>query len=79
MLRRLRRRLPHFLVKTIYNSVIRPSLEYAAAVWGNLCASDTWLLERVQLQVAKMLCPSNMIGSHLSLLLKYFSLAQKAA
>ena len=67
MLRCLRRCLPPFLVKTIYISVIRPSLEYAAVVWGNLCASDTWLLEHVQLQAAKMLC-------RLSLLLKYLDL-----
>ena len=39
-----------------------------------MCASDIRLLERVELQVTKMLCPCNMIGSHLSLLLKYLDL-----
>ena len=74
MLRRMRRRLPAIFVKTIYVSVIRPSLEYAAAVWGNLCQSDTWLLERVQLQVVNMLCPDNLAGSRPSLLLKHHDL-----
>ena len=70
MLHRLRRRLPAFFVRTISVAVIRPSLEYSSAVWGNVYPSDALLLERIQLQVQL----HNLTNCHPSLLPQYLQL-----
>ena len=48
LLRRIRRRLPALVVRTLYITCIRPTLEYASGAWGGLGVQDANRLERLQ-------------------------------
>ena len=48
LLRRIRRRLPALVARTLYITCIRPTLEYASGAWGGLGVQDANRLERLQ-------------------------------
>ena len=54
LLRLMSRHLPPNVLKTLFESCIRPILEYGSPVWGNsLTAADSLLLERLQCSIAR--------------------------
>ena len=55
LLTRLRRRLPPLVIRQLYLSCIRPSLEYASLVWCGLTAGDQAQLDRVQRRAARLI------------------------
>ena len=59
MLRRISYRCGSFFLRQMYVAGIRSTLEYASAVWRNLTQTDSLVLERLQLQVAKIICHCN--------------------
>ena len=48
LLRRIRRRLPPLVVRTLYVTCVRPTLEYASGAWGGLGKEDANRLEHLQ-------------------------------
>ena len=54
LLRRFRRRLPELVVRRLYQTCIRPALEYAGAAWSGIGAMDNEKLERVQRSAARL-------------------------
>ena len=59
VLRRISYRYGSFFLRQMYVAGIRSTLEYASVVWGNLTQADSLALERLQLQVAKIICHCN--------------------
>lgn len=55
-------RLPLRTLSHLYCSLIRPSLEYASCAWDNCLTSDSNLLERLQLSLARSFL-SSQLGS----------------
>ena len=53
LLRRFRRRLPPLVLRSLYITCVRPSLEYASTAWGGLGAHDSNRLERLQRSAAR--------------------------
>ena len=48
ILRRIRRRLPSLVVRTLYVTCVQPTLEYASGAWGGLGKEDANRLEHLQ-------------------------------
>ena len=55
LLRRIRRRVPSLVIRSMYLTCIRPVLEYACGSWGGLPERNTQRLERVQRSAARLI------------------------
>ena len=55
LLRRIRRRVPSLVLRSMYLTCIRPVLEYACGSWGGLTERNTQRLERVQRSAARLI------------------------
>ena len=56
LLRRYRKRLPRLVIRSIYATCIRPTLEYAGLAWGGMSARDSERPERTQRSSARLIC-----------------------
>ena len=85
LLKRLafRTRLPISVFSLLYRSLIRPCLEYASSVWDGCSSTDSFMLERIQLALARSILSSHfgfdyvssLSKSHLLLLLHWPTLS----
>jgi len=55
LLRRIRKRLPSLVLRTLYITCIRPSMEYASGAWGGVGTRDAERLERLQRSAARLI------------------------
>lgn len=55
LLRRIRKRLPSLVLRTLYITCIRPTLEYASGAWGGVGTHDADRLERLQRSAARLI------------------------
>ena len=66
VLNRLKRYLPSFILKTIYNSLIQSNLNYCLTAWGYNCGR----LKFIQKKAIRIVCNSKYLGHSLPLLKK---------
>ena len=55
LLRRLRSRLPHLVLRSLYLTCVRPTLEYACGAWAGVGSQDAARLERTQRAAARLI------------------------
>ena len=55
LLRRIRRRVPPLVLRSIYLTCVRPVLEYACGSWSGLSAQDCLRLDRIQRSAARLI------------------------
>ena len=44
------------MLKTVYNSIIQPTIDYAITVWGNTSAENLSKIQRLQNKAARIIC-----------------------
>ena len=67
VLKRLKYVIDRKSIETIYFSFIRPKLEYASHIWDNCSKRDSDLLEKFQLDIARLLTGARKGTSHQAL------------
>ena len=55
LLRRLRWRLPRLVLRSLYLTCVRPTLEYACGAWTSVGTQDATRLERTQRAAARLI------------------------
>ena len=60
MLCRLRSRLPHLVLRSLYQTCVRPTLEYAGSAWIGVGSQDVLRLERTQRAAARLITGSSL-------------------
>ncbi len=79
LIRRLSKFLPKDTLICLYNTIVKPALEYCISVWGDCKVTDFIMLQRLQTRVARIICNNfdyNIAGITLVHELKWLTVSQ---